>query len=283
MNLKYLTRLLSIFAAAALTAASTAAELQFRAGCQAYTFNQFTAYEAVEKTHEAGGTVIEFYSGQTLSAADPVKVSHSLSEPQIASLLTQLEKNHVVATSWFSEIPKDEQEARKVFVFAKRMKLQSITTESAESIDTIEKLVKEFDIRVGFHQHAKRPNDPGYRLWDPNFVYGLVKDRDRRIGACADTGHWATSGLVPLDALKVLKGRVVSLHLKDRQSIGGETTDQILGTGISGIAGILTELRRTNFDGCLYIEYEANWGNNVSDVRKCLEFVRNPTAKPPAH
>lgn len=269
-------RLLSrLILAVSLTASAIAEPAPaFRAGCASYTFNRFTAYEAVEKTRQAGGTVIEFYPGQTLSPADPAKISPALSDAQIEALLDHLKKNQVVAMSYYTDIPKDETQARQVFEFARRMKLQSLTTESDGAIDTIEKLVKEFDIRVGFHEHAKKPDDPNYKLWDPQFVHDLVKDRDRRIGACADTGHWATSGLVPLDALRILDGRIISLHLKDRKEIGRETTDQILGTGISNIAGLLQELQRVKFEGCLFIEYEANWENNVPDVRQCLEFIR---------
>ncbi|MDB6079017.1 MAG: hypothetical protein JWO82_2764 [Akkermansiaceae bacterium] len=276
MAIRHLFRLIL---AVSLTASAVAEPVPaFRAGCASYTFNRFTAYEAVEKTSQAGGTVIEFYPGQTLSPSDPARVSPDLTDAQVDALLEHLKKNHVVAASYYTDIPKDETQARKVFEFARKMKLRSLTTESDDAIDTIEKLVKEFDLRVGFHEHAKKPDDPNYKLWDPQFVHDLVKNRDRRIGACADTGHWATSGLVPLDALKILDGRIISLHLKDRKEIGRETTDQILGSGISNIAGILQELRRTKFDGSIFIEYEANWENSVSDVRQCLEFVsKKPT------
>ena len=57
-------------------------------------------------------------------------------------------------------IPKDEAEARKVFEFAKTLGLRAVTTESVEAIDTIEKLVKEYDIMVGFHDHPKRAEQP---------------------------------------------------------------------------------------------------------------------------
>ena len=43
----------------------------FAVGCQAYTFNRFTVFEAIEKTAYAGGKVIEFYPGQRLSKEDP--------------------------------------------------------------------------------------------------------------------------------------------------------------------------------------------------------------------
>ena len=35
-----------------------------------------------------------------------------------------------------------------------------INTESIEALDTIEKMVKEFDIKVAIQDHPKRPNDP---------------------------------------------------------------------------------------------------------------------------
>jgi sugar phosphate isomerase/epimerase len=274
MAIRHLFHLILAVSLGASALAEPEAAAPFRAGCASYTFNRFTAYEAVEKTSQAGGTVIEFLPGQTLSPTDPAKISPDLTDAQINALLGHLKENRVVATSYYTDIPKDEDQARKVFEFARRMKLQTLTTESDGSINTIEKLVKEFNIGVGFHEHAKNPNDPNYKLWDPQFVYELVKDRDVRIGACADTGHWATSGLVPLDALKILDGRIVSLHLKDRKEIGHQTTDQILGLGLADIAGILQELRRKKFDGCIYIEYEANWDNSVPDVKHCLDFIR---------
>ena len=35
----------------------------FAIGCQAYSFNRYSVMEAIEKTAEAGGKVIEFYPG----------------------------------------------------------------------------------------------------------------------------------------------------------------------------------------------------------------------------
>ena len=52
-------------------------------------------------------------------------------------------------------------------------------------MDTFEPLVKEFDIRVAFHNHAQQPKNPAYKVWDPKWVADLVRNRDSRIGACA--------------------------------------------------------------------------------------------------
>ena len=141
-------------------------------------------------------------------------------------------------------------------------------------LDIIEKMVKEFDIRVGIHEHAKRPNDANYKIWDPSYVLSLVKDRDARLGACADTGHWATSGFNPLDCLRILRGRIISAHLKDRPVIGELKPDVVYGTGVSDVKAMLDELKSQGFNGNISIEYEANWDHSVPDVAQCVGFVR---------
>ncbi len=176
-------------------------------------------------------------------------------------------------------IPQDEAGARKIFDFAKKLDLYGITTESVESIDTIEKLVKEYDIRVGFHDHQRQPENPGYKMWDPNYVLSVVKDRDPRIGSCADTGHWVQSGLKPVDCLKILRGHIISMHLHDMNHFGADAHDIPAGTGVSDVAGILDELKRQNFDGNISIEYEYNWDNSVVDAAQAVGFVRGYGAR----
>ena len=102
--------------------------------------------------------------------------------------------------------------------------------------------------------------------------------RPGRIGACADTGHWATSGITPLDGIKLLKGRIISLHLKERPVIGKQMPDMVYGEGVSNIKGILDELKRQGFDGHISIEYENNWDHSVPDVAQCIGFVRGYSA-----
>jgi len=248
----------------------------FFIGCQAYTFNHFTVFEAIEKTAEAGGKVIEFYPGQRLSREEPeVKWDHHASPEVIQKVKDKLAQHGLKAVNYgVVDIPKDETEARQLFEFAKTMGLRAITTESVGSIDTIEKMVKEYDIMVGFHDHPRRPNNPDYRMWDPHYVLSVVKGRDRRIGSCADTGHWVRSGLKPLDCLRILKGRIISSHLKDLNEMSPEAHDVPYGTGVSDIPGILQELRKQHFNGNLSIEYEHNWEHSVPEVAQCIGFVR---------
>jgi sugar phosphate isomerase/epimerase len=248
----------------------------FFIGCQAYTFNRFTVFEAIEKTAAAGGKVIEFYPGQRLSKDEPnVNWDHNAPPEVIQKVKDKLAQHGVRAVNYgVVGIPKNEAEARKIFEFAKTMGLRAVTTESVDAIDTIEKLVKEYDIMVGFHDHPKRPNDPNYRMWDPNYILSVVKDRDPRIGSCADTGHWVRSNLKPVECLRILKGRIISSHLKDLNEMGPGAHDMPYGRGVSDIPAILEELKAQHFDGNISIEYEYNWDNSVTDVAQCIGFVR---------
>jgi sugar phosphate isomerase/epimerase len=103
----------------------------------------------------------------------------------------------------------------------------------------------------------------------------VTKDRDQRIGACADTGHWVRSGIKPVEALRLLKGRVLSSHLKDLHEASGKGHDVPWGTGVADIKAVLDEFRAQGFEGPISAEYEHNWENNVGEVKQSIDFVRS--------
>jgi len=237
----------------------------FAAGCQAYSYSQgFSVVEAIRLTHEAGGKVIEFYPGQPLSPEKKNGFDHKATPEVIALVKAELEKNHVLAVNYGVVTPGGNAESRKkewrqIFEFAKKLDLYGVTSEpNAADMDEIEKLVKEFDIHFCIHDHPKQANNPNYKFWDPNYVLSLVKDRDPRMGSCADTGHWLTSGVDPIEALHILKGRVMSSHLKDRNQKGPQHKDVAWGKGVGEVKQVLDELKAQGFQGNISIEYESD-------------------------
>ena len=265
------------------TDAAPPAGLEYRVGgfvlgCQAYTFHRFTAFEAIERTAAAGAKAIEFYPGQSLSPDDKKsKVDPNATDETIAQLKTKAKQHGLLIVNFgVVGIPKDETGARKVFEFAKKLGVRAITIEpSANQIDLIEKLIKEYDIAAGIHCHPKRANKPDYKLWDPSYVFSLVKDRDRRFGVCADVGHWTRSSVDAVAGLKIFEGRVISVHLKDIVEFGNpDAPDLPLGLGVTNVKGILGELRRQKFDGNISIEYERDWERTVEDIAQCVGYVR---------
>jgi sugar phosphate isomerase/epimerase len=264
--------MLALFIAANLVAPQKA---DFKLSVQAWTFNRFTAFEAVEKASMAGSQYIEFYPGQTMKPGSDVKVGPEMGDTATKELVDQCIKFHIAPVAFgVTGIPNDPAKARPLFQWAKGIGIQVINTESVDAIDTIEAMVKEFDMRVGFHDHPKRANDPNYRMWDPNYVLSIVKNRDRRIGSCADTGHWVRSGIKPVDAIRILKGRIMSSHVKDLSEFSPNGHDVPWGMGVSDVPGIFAEYRKQGFMGPASVEYEFHEDNNLVEVANCLGFAR---------
>lgn len=243
----------------------------FAISVQCWSFNKFTLWEAIEKAAAAGAGAVEMYPGQPIGGPlGDKKLDPSVSDEDIEKILAHAKENGVVPVNFgVTGISKDETEARKTFEFAKKLGLYGVTTESLDALDTLEKLSKEYDIKVCFHNHPK--NNP---LWNPDTVWNAIQGRHENIGYCADVGHWATSGLDPLEVIKKIAPRVRSFHMKDREAIGKPTHDRPYGTGVIDIAGILDEVKKHGFAGNVTIEYEYNWEKSVPDIAQCVGYLR---------
>lgn len=240
---------------------------------QCWSLKKFSLFKAIEMAAAAGVGGVEVFSGQALGGShEKVNFGPGMPEDKIQAVIEHLKANNIVAQSMgVIAIPNKEAEARAVFELGKKLGLYSINTESIESIDLIEKLAAEYDIKIGFHNHPKKPN---YQLWDPDFVFNAVKDRHANVGICADIGHWATSGLNPVEVIKKVSTRVVSFHMKDRESIEKWTHDRPFGTGIIDNVAILDEVRKQGFKGNVSIEYEHNWDTNLPEIAQCVGYLR---------
>lgn len=239
----------------------------WRLGMQAYSFKEFTFFEAVDKTASLGMKVIEAYPGQRFSPERPdAKFHHTMSAELRNEVKQKLCQAKVKMVNYgVVGLPNDEAKCRQVFDFAKEMGIETIVSEPpAEALDLVEKLCKEYKIKMAIHNHPA-PS----KYWDPDRVVAAVKGRSKLMGACADTGHWKRSGICPVEALKKLEGRIISLHFKD---IDNEKKDVIWGTGKCDVKAILTELDRQKFKGVFSAEYEANWKNSVPDLRRCAQY-----------
>ena len=180
----------------------TPQEENWRLGMQAYTFNRFTFYEAVDKTAALGLRYIEAYPGQGLSKQKPdVKTDHNMSSRDKVEMLQKLREAGVKLLNYgVVSLPNNEAECRKVFDFAKEMGIETIVSEPPEdAFGLIDRLCEEYEINVAIHNHPK----PSH-YWDPDTVLRVCDGRSKWIGACADTGHWCRSGVDPVEAVKKL-------------------------------------------------------------------------------
>lgn len=250
--------------------APSAEKIGWRLGCQAYSFNRFTFFEAVEKVQSLGLRYIEMYPGQRLSEEKPdAKTGESLTPELRKEIRKKLADCDVQVVNFgVYDLPNNTDACRKKFEFAKEMGIETLVSEpSLDAFDIIEKLVDEYQINVALHNHP----EPS-RYWNPETVLTACRGRSKRIGACADTGHWMRSGINPVDALRKLEGRLISFHLKDLNQYGRQGHDVPWGTGAGGMKAVLREIRRQGIRAVVSIEYEYHWENSLPEIAECVAY-----------
>ncbi len=153
---------------------------------------------------------------------------------------------------------------RKAFEFAKNMGISYLSADpDPDSFDDLDKLVEEFDVAVGIHNHG-----PGHRYDLIDVIAKAIKDHHPKIGCCIDTGHFLRSKEDPVRAAEVFGKRVFGVHLKDVKDAEHFT---ILGKGDLNTPGLFRMLIANDYRGLVAVEYEENEKNPVDDIRVCLE------------
>ena len=267
-----------LLAAQAPKGAPNAEKIGWRLGCQAYSFNQFKFYEAIDKNASLGLKWIEAYPGQKLSAEKPdAELNDGLSPELRKEVKQKLADCGVKLVNYgVCGLSNHEAACRKTFDFAKDMGIETLVSEpAADAFDLLDKLCEEYQINVALHNH---PEPSPY--WSPDTVLKACEGHSKRIGACADTGHWMRSGVSPLDAVKKLKGRIISFHFKDLNKYGRRDAHDVpWGTGEGNAKAVLEEVHRQGLKAVFSIEYEHNWLNSVPEIAQCVEFFDKVAAE----
>jgi sugar phosphate isomerase/epimerase len=235
-------------------------------------------YDAIEKIDQLGLKHLEPCFFLRLDASRPsLTTSEALDDEVREELKQKLTRRNMKMTNYYANLGTDEAAARKAFQFAREMGAKNIVAEPpAEAFDMIEALCDEFEINLAVHNH---PQSPQSKYWRPENVLEVCKGRSQRIGACCDTGHWVRSAMKPVECLKKMEGRIISLHLKDVGQWGTpEARDVPLGTGLASYAAVLKELHRQEFQGVMAIEYEHQSPQLMEEVAACIDFVEKTAA-----
>jgi sugar phosphate isomerase/epimerase len=238
-------------------------------GLQIYSLRGFPVDKALEHTQKLGFDQVEFFSGMfPLDASDEA----------IRAMVDKVKGlGLTISAHGVNGFSKDAAANRKVFEFAKKAGIKNISAApTPDSFDSLDELVKEFDIRIAIHNHG--PSDRFNKVVD---VLRAVEGRDARIGACADLGHYIRSGEKPVDVIRALAGRLYGIHLKDFAEMKENTRGVLLGQGHLDCAAVFDALIQAKFpsDGALSLEYEENPQDPIEDIRKCVATAREALKK----
>ncbi len=253
-------------------------QLGWRIGPTAWSFRKFTFFDAIDKTAALSMRYIESFQGQKISENIDMGMSYDLPDEVLEKIRQKLDSAGVRLTSYYiGSLPGEEAHCRRIFEFGRKMGIEAFVSEpDPADLDTIEKCCEEYGIALTIHNHPKGSS----RYWHPREVLAVCRGRSKWFGACGDTGHWIRSGIRPVDAVRMLEGRLISLHVKDLSSFGGGGHDVPWGTGTGEIEALLRELHRQGANPVLFgIEYEHNWENSMPEIARCASFFHTTVQK----
>ena len=229
-------------------------------GIQLYSLRGYKRDEALKHASDMGFEQVEFYGGMLATDASDEEIAET--KKTVAGLGLSISGHGV------NKLTKDAAENRKIFEFARKLGAPCITADpDLDSFDSLDELVKEFDIRIAIHNHG-----PRHRYNKAIDVLRVIEGRDERIGACADLGHYIRSGQNAPEVIRLLKGRLYGIHLKDFAEMKDETKGVILGKGHLNVEEVFNELQLAGFpsNGALSLEYEENEKDPLADIRECV-------------
>ncbi len=165
----------------------------------------------------------------------------------------------------------EEASVRQAFEYARDCGMPTIVASpSVDSLPLVEKMVKEFDIRIAIHNHG--PED---KLWpSPLDIMKGVANLDPRIGVCIDVGHTARAQVDPASAVLQCKDRLFDMHLKDIANTQPRGFPVEVGRGVLDIRSIMAALLKIQYKHHVGFEYEKDADDPLMGLAESVGYVR---------
>lgn len=254
-------------------------KLGWRLGIEAYTFRDLTLFEAINRARELGLAYTGGWNRQMISKEIQKRLEPGLSTDELRQIRSKLVMNGVSMLTYFHfDLPGDEKASREIFEFAQQLGVEVILSEpKVEDLDLIERLCEEYRIKVGLHNHGKRLS-PVYS--DPEKLLQACEGRSKFIGAAADFGYWVREGIDPMEALKLLGDRVISLQVHDLDKLTSEAKDVPWGSGEIGLNTILKYFAESGIQPVMFgLEYSRDWGKSMPAIQQSIDWYDVQTLK----
>ena len=213
---------------------SVTRSLGWNLGIPASVFPALTFYEAAGMADALGLGSIEMTDDQKVSPSVDKNLDFNLSADEIAGIKTRLTELRLKAAAYHVGSIADEASARKIFTLAKTLNVETVVAPlQASLLPAIDKAAGEMSVNFAVEAGT-----------DIKSLMQAMDGRSERIGISADVGKWLEAGIVPSDALPLLKGRLMVVRLRDRDRLGARGNDVVLGQGVSDLSRFLVDVVR---------------------------------------
>jgi sugar phosphate isomerase/epimerase len=177
----------------------------------------------------------------------------------------------------------DEAGLRKHFDYAKTVGFpMMICAPRHENLSIIEKLAKEYNIKIAIHNHG--PEDKNFPT--PQSVLDAIKGMDPLMGLCMDIGHTCRAGADPVEWIDKAGPLLFEMHTKDLKDLSGPHgpgappafSQCPVGDGAIPIPAIFKHLKKIGYQGVCSLEYEIEGDDPMPGMQKSFAYMKGVLA-----
>ncbi len=252
----------------ALSSVASAAEAtdEFKIGVATYSLRKFSRPQAIEMLKKLNIKYISIKEFHLKYADTP--------EQTVAGAKEFRDAGMIITSGGNIDLKKPEL-LRKMFEYAKAAGMpMMVSAPSHATLPAVEKLVKEFNIKVAIHNHG--PEDKEFP--SPKSVLDAVKNMDPRVGLCMDIGHSARAGADIVAEVKSAGSRMLDLHIKDLSDTKDKASQVAVGDGALPIVKLFKALRQMKYTAGVMLEYEINADDPYPGMDRSLAYERGVLA-----
>jgi sugar phosphate isomerase/epimerase len=255
-------------AVAAEMAEAAAPYGQFKLGICSYTFREFQRKMAIEMMQQLGVAYVSIKD---------VHLAYDLSPAELMKGIGEFKKAGLTPVSSGNTDLRDPnpEVLRRPFQYARDARIPMLVAAPTHaSLPAIEKLVKEFDIKVAIHPHG--PEDENFPV--PKVVMEAVKGMDPRIGMCLDVGHAMRGGADVVAEIANAGPRLLEMHFKDLKSNTDKDSQCAVGEGVMPVVEIFKQLKKVGYRGCVNLEYEIMSEDPLPGAQHSIGYMKGVVA-----
>jgi sugar phosphate isomerase/epimerase len=259
-----------LWAASSASAASSVADLAppkkptpLKIGIASYSLRKFPLDRVIQACKDMNVRYLNLKDVH-LARTDPPETTRALRQKIEAAGISIMGGGTI---TWKAN---NEAEIRKDFEYAKNGGFPLIVCSPApETLDTVEKLAKEFDIKAAIHNHG--PEDKWYPA--PADVLAKVAKRDPRMGLCMDIGHSTRANADIVRAIADAGPRLLDLHVKDLADPTARDSQVEVGRGVLNLAALFRALVAAKYTGHVGLEYEIKENDPFAGMAESLAYL----------
>jgi len=240
----------------------------FKLGVASYSLRKFTRTQAIKMVKQLNTPYISVKEFHLPSSGTPEEIAEGRKEFADAGLI-------VLSGGVITFSKDDDADIRHKFEYAKLAGFPMITCmPTAKNLPKVEKMVKEYDIRMALHNHGK--TDKNFPT--PQDALKAIDGMDPRCGLCIDVGHTAEAGADVVESIRLAGSRLFDIHIKDESDLSNENSQVPVGEGHMPIPAIFRELKKLNYRGGVMLEYEVDENNPMPGMAKSFAYMRGVLA-----